>query len=108
MLLPLPPMLRGRGAGGVGAIGDERGLWLRESWRLRDKAFGDYAAMFCSDDRILIVANGELLLIAADGKREILSRQRVFPENLPIYSHPALVGKRMFIRGESALRCIGL
>ncbi len=81
---------------------------LIESWRVRDKAFGDYAAMFWHDDRILIVANGELLMIAADGGQEILSRQRVFPESLPIYSHPAIVGKNLYIRGESSLRCISL
>lgn len=81
---------------------------LQEEWRVRDKSFGDYAAMFSTDERILIVANGELVLIAADGKKSILSRQRVFPENLPIYSHPAIVGNRMYIRGESSIRCIQL
>ncbi|MEM1068391.1 MAG: PQQ-binding-like beta-propeller repeat protein [Planctomycetota bacterium] len=81
---------------------------LAESWRLRDKSFGDYAAMFWNDDRILIVANGELILLGTDGSDKILSRLRLFPENLPIYSHPAIVGKRMYIRGETKLLCIEL
>ena len=81
---------------------------LRECWRLRDTAFGDYAAMFAAADRLLIVGNGELLLLGADGDKTVLSRQRLFEENAPIYSHAALVGRRLYVRGESKLMCVAL
>jgi len=81
---------------------------LQESWRIRDPAFGDYAAVFASAERILVVGNGELLLLSTDGSQEILARQQIFDEKLPIYSHAALVGKRFYVRGESGMICIAL
>ncbi|MEZ6125660.1 MAG: PQQ-binding-like beta-propeller repeat protein [Planctomycetaceae bacterium] len=81
---------------------------LKELWRLRDAAFGDYAAVFVSEDRLLILANGELLLVPTSGKKQITSRCRIFDDNHPIYSHAALRGKRLFVRGEGLLKCLNL
>ena len=81
---------------------------LSETWRIRDRALGDYAAMFGTEDRILVIGKGELLLLGTDGEKRILSRQRVFDLRQPLYSHPALVGKRLYIRGEHQLRCLDL
>lgn len=81
---------------------------LSENWRIRDRALGDYAAIFGTDERILVIGKGELLLLGTDGEKQILSRQRVFEQRLPLYSHPALVGKRLYIRGEHQLRCLNL
>ncbi len=81
---------------------------LNELWRMRDASFGDYAAMFVSPERILIVGNGELLLVPTNGQKQVLSRLRVFEEKLPIYSHAALVGRQMYIRGETRLVCLKL
>ena len=81
---------------------------LRELWRIRDKALADYGAIFASDDRVLIIGRGELLLMPADGSQQIISRQEVFADNLPVYSHPAIVGNRMYMRGESQLVCLAL
>jgi len=81
---------------------------LNELWRIRDKAFGDYAAMFASDDRLLVIGSGELLLLPTNGAKKILARQEIFEEKLPIYSHPALVGNRLYVRGESKMICLEL
>lgn len=79
---------------------------LKEQWRLRDRAIGDYAAVFATQDRLLLIGKGELLLLGTDSGKRILSRQRVFNENQIIYSHPAMVGQRLYIRGEHRLRCL--
>ncbi|HIE98140.1 MAG TPA: hypothetical protein EYG03_11245 [Planctomycetes bacterium] len=81
---------------------------LPRGWRIRDKALADYGTVVADNGRLLIIGKGELLLMNADGRPEISSRQRVFPEDLPIYSHPAIIGNRLYIRGESGLRCLGL
>lgn len=81
---------------------------LAEVWRLRDPAFADYCAIVASREKLLVIGTGELILMRADGSKEILGRQRVFDEDAEIYSHPALVGNRLYIRGESSLKCVAL
>lgn len=81
---------------------------LTEAWRLRDEALTDYAAIVASEDRMLIIGNGQLLLMNTTGDQNIVARQTIFAEHEEIYSHPALVGDRLFIRGETVLRCISL
>ena len=81
---------------------------LTESWRIRDAALGDYAAIFASDSRILIIGSGELLLMGADGAKQIISRLRIFDDRLPIYSHPALIGNHLYVRGDAKLVCVVL
>lgn len=81
---------------------------LTETWRLRDRALGDYAATFASADYLMVVAKGELLLLRTDGSKNIISRCRVFDEPQVLYSHPAIYGDRMYIRGEHKLKCINL
>ena len=81
---------------------------LKEQWRIRDPAIGDYAALIASEDRLLIIGEGELLLLNTDGSKTILSRQSVFTDKLPLYSHPAIVGNRLYLRGETQLICIEL
>jgi len=81
---------------------------LTELWRIRDPALSDYAAILATDDRLLIVADGELLLMNADGSQKIEFRQRVFAADVPVFSHPALVGKRLYLRGEHEIVCLQL
>lgn len=81
---------------------------LKELWRIRDPAISDYAAILATDERLLIIADGELLLMNVDGSRTIASRQRVFAEKIPLFSHPALVGQRLYLRGEHELVCLQL
>jgi hypothetical protein len=83
---------------------------LRPLWTADDEAFQDHVSMFGSADRILIVsARGELLLLdsAADQYR-LISRLRLFDNDCEVLSHPALVGKRLYIRDTSAVCCVAL
>lgn len=81
---------------------------LKQRWRLRDKSLGTYASLFASEDRLLVVGKGELLLFSADGDQSVLSRQRVFEDSSTLYSHPAIVGNRLYLRGEGELVCLEL
>jgi len=81
---------------------------LKEVARIRDPAFGDYAASITDGKRFLIFGKGELLLVDPLSDPAILDRCRVFDQALEIYSHPALVEDRLFIRGDRSLRCIQL
>lgn len=80
---------------------------LKQFWQVRDPALGDYASMIASQQRMLIVGRGELLLVDITAQRpQIVSRMRVFPNHTEIFSHPALVGDRLYLRGESSLVCV--
>lgn len=81
---------------------------LSEQWRLRDRSLGDYASIIASDDRLLVVGKGELLLFGTDGSKKVLARQRIYPEKVNHYSHPALVGNRLYIRGQTKIKCFQL
>ena len=81
---------------------------LQELWRLRDSALSDYGSIFASSERVLVVSKGELLLLGTDGSERVISRQKVFAEEEPVYSHPALVGNRLYVRGEARLVAITL
>lgn len=81
---------------------------LKELFRLRDPAFGDYAPQFTDGKRLLIAGKGELLLIDPRHPQPIRSRTRIFEDSVEIYSHPTLLGNRLFIRGDNALKCLQL
>lgn len=81
---------------------------LSEKWRIRDRALGDYAATFATEEQVLVVGKGDLLLLRADGTKKIISRCKVFDEPQVLYSHPAIYRNRMYIRGEHQLKCIKL
>jgi len=81
---------------------------LDELWRMRAPALSDYASLFVSADRVMIVADGEILLFATDGTKRVIDRLKIFEKRAPIYSHPAIVGRRLYVRGVSKLRCIDL
>ena len=82
---------------------------MKTVWRARDRSLADYGAIFASKDRLLLIGSGELLLVDPSApKFQVLNRLKVFDDRAEIYSHPAIVGKHLFIRGESAIRCISL
>lgn len=82
---------------------------LREVRRERDPAYGDYAALIADDRRLLVIGRGELVLLdsTADPPR-IVSRARLWPEQVDVYAHPALVGRTLYVRGETSLRRLSL
>ncbi len=81
---------------------------LKELWRIRDPSLADYGSIIASDKRVLVVGKGKLLLLKADGTKSVISSSKIFDENLPLYSHPAIVEDRLYIRGETAIRAIRL
>jgi outer membrane protein assembly factor BamB len=83
---------------------------LRPIWRADDESLGDYASLIGDQRRVLVVTmGGELILLDATANAEpVVSRLRVFEEDVEVYSHPALVGPRLFIRGGSSVMCIDL
>jgi outer membrane protein assembly factor BamB len=81
---------------------------LNHQLRLRDKVFGDYAAMAASETHLLIAAKGELILMTTGDNSRIVSRLRIFDESVELFSHFALAGDRLYIRGEKKLLCLRL
>ncbi len=87
---------------------------LRPIWIGRDAGFADYAPIIASESRLLIYGRGgELILVdAQDDQLRIVSRQRVFDDpqvaDADPFSHPALVGSRLYLRGERELACLEL
>ena len=87
---------------------------LRELWVGEDDSLAGYGTLIGSPDRLLAVGRGGKLLLIntlADDY-EIVSQLEVFQDeqskDTTIYSHPALVGSRLYLRGEKALVCIDL
>lgn len=83
---------------------------LKPLWHREDSALSDHAALLADDERVLVVTmGGELLLLDAKSERcSILSRLKLFADDLDVYSHPALVGTRLFVRGGSSVMCVDL
>lgn len=93
---------------GIHCLDSRRGL--AQLWRFEDEAFDDHASLFASDDRVLIVTfGGELVLLDATANTcRILSRARVFDDEVESYSHPALAGTRLYLRAGTTLACVEL
>jgi len=83
---------------------------LRPLWTGKDKAFDDYVSIIAGRDRLLITTvRGELLLVAAGGKRyDLISRLRICDQQCEILSHPALVGNRLYLRDGTSVCCVAL
>ncbi len=83
---------------------------LKRVWQLKDDTIGDHASFIADDDRVLVISiSGELILLAADGDHcEVISRLRVFDDEVEVYSHPALVGSRLYLRGGSSVVCVDI
>ncbi|HJQ79693.1 MAG TPA: PQQ-binding-like beta-propeller repeat protein [Lacipirellulaceae bacterium] len=86
---------------------------LKPIWIGEDKAFCDYSPLIASDDRVLAVgAGGELILVdAAADEFRIVSRLKLFGDDsstAEVLAHPALVGTRLYFRGEKELVCVEL
>ena len=83
---------------------------LQPVFEADDAAFDEHASLIASADKLLVsTGSGELLLIdpRAD-KFKLISRQKVFDDETGLLSHPAIVGKRLFIRGSREIVCVDL
>jgi outer membrane protein assembly factor BamB len=83
---------------------------LKQVWHREDDALGDHVSLFADDERVLVVTlGGELILLDAKADHcEILSRLRLFEGEVEVYSHPALMGTRLYARGGSTVMCVDL
>lgn len=83
---------------------------LQEVWKASDKVFERHTSLMASTERVLVLTHdAELLLI--DGRAaeyRLLGRQRVLPEETGLLSHPALLGRKLFVRGNSEIVCVAL
>lgn len=83
---------------------------MKRLWHQDDDSIGDYATLIADDERVLVITlGGELLLL--DGKASgcvVLSRLRVFTDEVEVYSHPALIGSRLYLRGGTSVMCLDL
>lgn len=83
---------------------------LKPVWQHEDNKLGDYATLLADDERVLVITlGGELILLdaGADDFR-VLSRLKLFDEEVEVYSHPALVRSRLFVRGGESVGCVDL
>ena len=87
---------------------------LRTVWVGQDEAFGDSSPLFVTDERVLAFGRGgELLLIdAASPNFQLIARMHLFTDpasrRAEQLSYPALVGTRLYLRGEKELVCVDL
>jgi outer membrane protein assembly factor BamB len=83
---------------------------LKEVWVAADLGFTGYCTIVADEKRILVVTiQGELVLIDATAdKYAELGRMKIFDGGNGLYSHPAFVGDRAYIRGSGAIVCVDL
>jgi len=93
---------------GLSCLDLEHGL--KQVWHHEDEGLGDHVTLFADEERVLVVTlGGELILL--DGRAdhcEILSRLRLFEGDVEVYSHPAVVGTRLYARGGSMVVAVDL
>jgi len=81
-----------------------------------DPACATYAAVVGGTNRVLVIGNGGRLLlynIGADGcvlnsTTSVLPAMKDAESSCPLYSHPAIVGTRLYLRGPHDLVCVDL
>lgn len=83
---------------------------LRTIWSEEESEFYEYAALIASDDRLLcLTLDAQLILIDATASeyRE-LGRLKLATARRETYSHPALLGSRLYVRIGDELTCLDL
>ncbi|HVJ82615.1 MAG TPA: PQQ-binding-like beta-propeller repeat protein, partial [Planctomycetia bacterium] len=83
---------------------------LSQVWENEDSAFSGYGALIASSDKVLALnQEGELLLFAADSADgKPLARLRLFENERGVLAHPALVGRRLYVRNSSGIHALDL
>jgi outer membrane protein assembly factor BamB/ABC-type phosphate/phosphonate transport system substrate-binding protein len=83
---------------------------LKPIWHVDVESLGEHASFFADKERVLVVTfGGELLLLDARADTcSIISRMRLFEDDVEVYSHPALAGQRLYARGGSSVVCVDL
>jgi len=83
---------------------------LKPVWFHGDDPLGDHSTLMADDERVLVITlGGELILLNAKAEScPVVSRLRLFTNDVEVYSHPALVGTRLFVRGGPSVICVDL
>ena len=89
---------------------------LRTLTTLEEPSLATYAAVIAGPAHVLTIGNGGQLALydIADGGCSLNSTTTVLPASqesdavCPVYSHPAIVGTRLYIRGSNDLVCVDL
>jgi outer membrane protein assembly factor BamB len=83
---------------------------LKPVWEGEDRAFGGYCSIVTDGTRVLVISmEGELILLdAAADKFDPVGRLKVFDGDRSVYSHPAFVDGRAYVRGSLSVVCVAL
>lgn len=83
---------------------------LAELWHSDDADFKEYASLVAAPDRFLATSlKGRLILAnVASDRFEKISELQLIEDEEGLYSHLALVGRRLYVRGSSRLVCLDL
>ena len=83
---------------------------LAPVWHSDQEALGDHVSFIADDERVLVITlAGELILLDARANQcAVLSRLRLFEDDVELYAHPALVGTRLFARAGPRVVCVDL
>ena len=83
---------------------------LQPAWSAADQPYQGYASLIAAPGRLLVTGeDGDLLLVDATAdEHRLLSRLPLFPERTQILSHPALAGRRLYVRGAASVVCLEL
>lgn len=83
---------------------------LKVTWDQSDSAFTKYAAVVATSQQAMAISlDADLVLfdpLALEWKE--LGRLKAIPGEKGLYSHPAFVGKRIYLRGSSSVVCLDL
>jgi outer membrane protein assembly factor BamB len=83
---------------------------LKEVWRSDDECFRGYTTLIASDQRFLAISlRGKLLLANVGGNAFTkLGQLQLMEGEEGLYSHSAVVGGRLYVRGSRMLVCVDL
>ncbi len=106
-----PVVTQGRVFGAHGGLmGLDVRKELKQVWHRRDDPAGDYTTLIADEERVLVITlGGELILLDAKANEGVvISRLKIFEDDVEVYSHPALAGTRLYMRGGSSVVCVEL
>ncbi len=84
-------------------------MTLQPIWTGSDDSFGQYTSLVASPDSLLaLTIDGELLLIDTRRDQFSITSRLSLAEDVDIFSHPAFVGKRMYVRLGPSITCVDL
>jgi outer membrane protein assembly factor BamB len=81
---------------------------LKTRWIKEDELFDSYCSLIVGNDRVLITTvGGYLILMEANAQEYVeVSRVKLTEGKNEIWSHPALVGNRLYVRSNRDIRCL--